>query len=86
MIENAYVIGILIILLIFVVILTISAHIRINSISTQLKRTEQFLDEIYEEFDKDNEYMKNDIRRLQGQVCNFRDVYVKDLLYPWSKK
>ena len=66
----------------FVIIATVLSDI----LETQENMQEQ-IDELktaLNQSEKTQKKQQQEIYRLQAQLANFRDVYVKDLLYPWS--
>ena len=79
----ALVIFVLGIALTFVIIATVLSDI----LETQESMQEQIddLKTALNDSEKTQKKQQNEIYRLQAQLANFRDVYVKDLLYPWNK-
>lgn len=83
MIEWAFLI---LVFLVVVIVLFINGCLR--DISQRLDDMEE---ELLLQIKKNNENKdridshSKDIQALCNQLCNYRDVYVRDLLHPWNK-
>lgn len=78
-------------LIIFVLCFALTLVI-IASILSEIFEAQESMQELIDELktalnqsEKTQKLQQQEINRLQAQLANYRDVYVRDLLHPWNK-